>query len=105
MQLDLVDEDLYYIPVNDNEKKEKKNSLDLNNKECNVCFDEVEEKEIKSNILPCGHLCCTQCWLNYFKTAISEAKVEKIKCVDFLCKEIISEDFILSHIKGDQTCR
>ena len=41
--IDLVDEGL--IPVNDNEKKEKKNSLDLNNKECNVGFDEVEEKK------------------------------------------------------------
>ena len=101
--IDLIDEDLYNVPVNDNEKKEKKYSLDLNNKECNVCFDEVEENEKMSNILPCGHICCTQCWRNYFKTAISEAKVEKIKCVDFLCKETISEDFILSHIKEDQT--
>ena len=70
--------------------------------ECNVCFDEVEEEEKKFNALPCGHVCCTQCWVNYLKTLITEAKIEKIKCVDHQCGEIISEEFILKHINEDQ---
>ena len=80
--------------------KNENKKLILN--ECNVCFDEVQDEEKKFNALPCGHICCTQCWLNYLKTLITEAKVEKIKCVDHQCKEIISEDFILKHINEDQ---
>ena len=86
------------IIKNEKVESEKKN---LVSNECNVCFDEVEEEEKKFNALPCGHICCTQCWTNYLKTLITEAKVEHIKCVDHKCKEIISEEFILSHIKDD----
>ena len=57
--------------------------------------------EIKFNSLPCGHVCCTNCWFNYLKSLISEAKVEEIKCVEHSCKEIISDDFIYKHIKND----
>ena len=79
-------------------ENEKKSLISV---ECNVCFDEVEEGEKNFNALPCGHICCTQCWTNYLKTLITEAKVEQIKCVDHKCKEIISEEFILNHIKDD----
>ena len=57
-----------------------------NNKICNVCYDDVEMEEIKFNSLPCGHICCTNCWFNYLKSLISEAKVEEIKCVEHNCK-------------------
>jgi len=79
-------------------ENEKKSLISV---ECNVCFDEVEEGEKHFNALPCGHICCTQCWTNYLKALITEAKVEQIKCVDHKCKEIISEEFILNHIKDD----
>jgi hypothetical protein len=103
-----------YIPdillnQDDNDNFNEKNNFDddFDNKnlvghECNICYEDVPEDERKMNVLPCGHLCCTQCWLNYFKTAISEAKVEEIKCIDFSCKDIISEEFILNHINNDQ---
>ena len=88
---------------NNNDKKDsiKSEKDNLISNECNVCFDDVEEEEKKFNALPCGHVCCTQCWLNYFKTLITEAKVEEIKCVDHQCKEIVPEEFILKHIKDD----
>ena len=69
---------------------------------CNVCFDEVETEEINFNSLPCGHVCCTQCWVNYLKSLISEAKVEEIKCVEHKCSIIISDEFIMKHIKYDK---
>ena len=53
------------------------------------------------NTIPCGHLFCINCWFNYLKVLISEAKVENIKCMDYQCNEIISEDFILKHISVD----
>ena len=80
-------------------KKENKNII---SNECNVCFDTIDENDLYSNSLPCGHIYCTQCWLNYFKTLITDAKVEHIKCVDHECTEIISEDFILKHIRDDK---
>ena len=83
--------------INVKENKDEDNINDI----CNVCYEDIEEEDKKFNILPCGHICCTQCWINYLKTLILEAKVEEIKCVEHKCKEIISEDFILKHIKND----
>ena len=88
---------------NDSIIKVKQNKDEDNiNDICNVCYEDIEEEDKKFNILPCGHICCTQCWINYLKTLILEAKVEEIKCVEHKCKEIISEEFILKHIKNDK---
>ena len=69
---------------------------------CNVCFEDIDEDEKIYNNLNCGHLYCTQCWINYLKTLITEAKVEKIKCMEHKCKEILPEEFILKHIENDK---
>ena len=84
--------------INVKQNKEEDTIKDI----CNVCYEDIEGEDKKFNLLPCGHICCTQCWINYLKTLISEAKVEEIKCVEHKCKEIISEDFILKHIKNDK---
>ena len=76
--------------------------IDGINNTCNVCYEDIEAEDIKFNYLPCGHICCTQCWNSYLKTLISEAKVEKIKCVEYKCQQEIPEDFILKHISNDQ---
>ena len=89
--------DFSYEVKKDSAKEEK----NVDN-ECNVCFEEIGENEKNFNALPCGHICCTQCWLNYLKTLITEAKVDHIKCVEHKCSEIISEDFILKHIQDDK---
>ena len=75
--------------------------IDGINNTCNVCYEDIESEDIKFNYLPCGHICCTQCWYSYLKSLISEAKVEKIKCVEYKCQEEIPEDFILKHINND----
>ena len=67
--------------------------------ECEVCYEKIEDKEL--NIIPCRHLFCTHCWFNYLKTLITEAKVEKIKCMNHGCNENISEEFILKHISNN----
>ena len=88
------------------------NNLDINNninnnpmkKEvfmCSICYEDMLEDEKEYNSLPCGHFCCAQCWVNYLKTAITEAKVEKIKCIEHKCTEILPEEFILKHIEND----
>ena len=69
---------------------------------CKICYETLSKKEKKFNNLPCGHLCCTECWVNYLQTLISEGKVEKIKCAEHKCEEILTEDFIMKHIKNNK---
>ena len=84
------------------QKNDNKKNIILNNA-CSVCFEDIkEEEERKLNSLPCGHLCCKSCWTNYFKTLITDAKVEEIKCVEHDCKQIIPEDFIFKYINNDK---
>ena len=87
-----------YIPEDLNEYNNQNNIED----DILLVYEDIEEEDKKFNVLPCGHICCTQCWINYLKTLILEAKVEEIKCVEHKCKEIISEEFILKHIKNDK---
>ena len=68
------------------------------NADCEVCYEELNEKEIKENSIPCGHIFCTHCWFNYLKTSIIDAKIDDIKCMDHECNEEISDEFILKHI-------
>ena len=68
---------------------------------CKVCFEQIDKKQAKFNSLPCGDICCNQCWMNYLKAKITEAKVEQIKCFEYKCNQILSEQFILDHIKKD----
>ena len=87
-------------PNNDiNKKDDDENNL---YDECEVCYEEINKEDKKLNTIPCGHLFCTHCWFNYLRTLITEAKVEKIKCMDHECQEILSEEFIIMHISEDK---
>jgi hypothetical protein len=89
----------------DNDDIENDNLIDVNISEqltCKVCFEGMTEKEKEFNSLPCEHSCCTSCWVNYLQALITEGKVENIKCVEHNCEQIISEDFIMKHIKDDK---
>ena len=91
------DDDDNNININvNNDIKEKKEVF-----MCNICYEDLLEEEKEYNSLPCKHFCCTQCWINYLKTSITEAKVEKIKCIEHKCPQIIPEEFILKHIEND----
>ena len=104
---DEYNDDLFFF--NDFEEEEKEKEKEKNdNKEnsanldtiCNVCFEDMKEEDRKQNSLPCGHFCCKNCWINYFKTLIIDAKVEEIKCVKHECKQIIPEEFIFKYINN-----
>ena len=77
------------------------NNISNNDNICKVCFELMDKKQLKLNSLPCGHICCNQCWMNYLKSKILEAKVEQIECFEYQCNQILSEQFILDHIKKD----
>ena len=73
-----------------------------NNDECDICYEEINDEDKILNTIPCGHLFCTQCWFNYLKTSIIEAKVDNIKCMDHECGDIICDEFILKHISENK---
>ena len=91
-----------YISEEEDNNLINKDNIKIISNQCNICYDEILEENKKFNELPCGHVCCEQCWLNYFKTLIQEAKVDKIKCVEHNCNEIISEEFILKFINNNK---
>ena len=70
--------------------------------ECQVCYGEINKEDKELNTMPCGHLFCTNCWFNYLRTLITEAKVDKMRCMEHGCNEIVSEEFIVMHISENE---
>ena len=71
---------------------------------CNICGENFKKNSnniIKNN--KCGDEYCNHCWTSYLKSKIEEGFVDKIKCMNFSCKEILSEQFIRSVIKDNKT--
>ena len=101
-----VNREINLIDINDNENHDNNNKNKYDNDflsdECEVCYEEINKDDKNLNAIPCGHLFCTHCWFNYLKTSILEAKVEKIRCMEHGCNEIVSEDFILKHIDKNE---
>ena len=96
--------------INDNEKilenKIQKNPSDNERNtiktDCNICGDSYPENEfIKYD--KCKDSYCSDCWLNYVKGKIENGIVEKINCMNYNCKEILSKEFILSIINSDKS--
>ena len=68
---------------------------------CVICFGDINKEELERTKQKCNHQCCVDCWYEYIKTKITEAKVGKITCVALNCKTEISEDFIMNIINND----
>ena len=94
---------LVNINKNNQENTTNKNIIDNDNifGECLVCYENINQYDKELNSIKCGHLFCFNCWFNYLKTLIIEAKVDEIKCMEQGCNEIITEEFIINHISGD----
>ena len=69
---------------------------------CELCMDEMNKSEIESNTLPCKHLFCNDCYLNYFQDKIKNNKVGKITCIQHKCPHEFDDEFIISHLAGDE---
>ena len=89
------DDKLFNEDKNSNKKEEK-------GVFCDLCFEELLEQEIKDNALLCKHTFCNDCYLNYFQDKIKNNKVGKITCMQHKCNIEFSEEFIISHLNGDQ---
>ena len=71
------------------------------NRICAIC-DENYLKSNQTQLNNCLHTFCKTCWFTYIKNSIIEKKQIKIKCMDHLCNEILSETFIYTIIKDDK---
>ena len=69
---------------------------------CDLCSEEMTENENIDNKLPCNHLFCNDCYLNYLQDKIKNNKVGKITCMQFKCPHEFDEKFVISHLAGDE---
>ena len=69
---------------------------------CDLCAEQMTEKESIENKLPCKHLFCNDCYLNFLQEKITNNKVGKITCMQFKCPHEFEEKFIISHLNGDE---
>ena len=68
---------------------------------CDLCMDEMNENEVIENKLPCDHLFCNDCYLNFLQDKIKNNKVGKITCMQFKCPHEFDDNFIISHLGND----
>ena len=70
-------------------------------KECGVCMETIESKDIPKIKLPCKHYFCIDCWKEYLKEKINNANVYKLTCMQSKCNYILEEKFIKAILDQD----
>ena len=90
----IINDDIQDIKINDD--------LVISEDKCNICEEMLKNEDKEENKLQCGHLFCSNCYFDYLKSLISEGKVEEIKCMNYKCKQKLSEEFIILHISNDR---
>ena len=70
-------------------------------KECGVCADSIEYKDLEKVQLPCKHVFCIDCWKEYLKEKINNANVYKLSCMKHKCGYVLEEKFIKSILEND----
>lgn len=99
------EEDDPIINRNNNEQPCQKSSIIIKvneGKPCGVCDSDLTEEDMKYDTLECHHTSCLNCWFEYIKGLIIDAKVSEIKCFTYGCPTILNENFILSIISTDK---
>jgi hypothetical protein len=88
--------------VVDDKKYEDKNNNNSNAIICELCYEDMTQEEKEKNTIECGHLYCSDCYLNYLLDKINNNKVGKINCMDHKCWCELDEEFILSHLTEEK---
>ena len=69
---------------------------------CELCMENITKEEEEKNFLLCKHMFCSDCYLNYLKEKINNNQVSKITCLEHTCSVELDEEFIISHLNGDE---
>ena len=98
--------------INLNNEKEKNKSfvntdivnLNLNGeiKECEICNELFTVNE-NNRLENCGHAFCLGCWYDYLSVMIKENKLSSIKCLNYDCKEKLSDDFTINLLHSNKS--
>ena len=91
---------------NENNIEKEKNSINLegikvdnidnSNKQiiCGIC-NETFISNSENTVKKCGHSYCNSCWYDFLSVQIQENKLPFIKCLNYECKEKLTDVFIL----------
>ena len=79
-------------------KPEIKNNEKMIN--CEIC-NELFLAYKRTKVEKCGHAFCSDCWFDSLSIKIQENKLPSIKCLDYKCKEKLSDDFIINILSRD----
>ena len=92
--------------IPDKKHKKKKHSIKTVKKatiksECPVCGEQFIVNE-NNKVKNCGHAFCNGCWYDFLSVKIKENKISSIKCLDYNCKEKLTDQFIKQLLNSDQ---
>ena len=85
------------ININDEKKFELKEKEKI---ECKIC-NEVFEVNSTNKVEKCQHAFCPECWYDSLSVKIKENKLSSIKCLNYYCKEKLSDNFIINLLNSD----
>lgn len=95
-------EPLIELENSNDDNKDDFDEFDSDPAICDLCTDELKKLETVNNTLPCKHLFCNDCYLNYFQDKIKNNKVGKITCMQHKCPHEFDDAFIIKHLAGDE---
>ena len=85
-------------------RNESESAEKLGNKrekiECEIC-NELFIVDKTNKVEKCGHAFCPECWFDFLSVKIKEDKLSSIKCLNYNCKERLSDDFITNLLNSD----
>ena len=95
------------IEIFDEKNNDNDNNLTINKKKkilnrCMLCEVEIPEENENEKTLPCNHIFCSDCYLNYFDYKINDNKLGKISCMQHKWPTILNSEFIISHLKENE---
>ena len=78
--------------LNPKQKQEKK--------VCEIC-NNIFIINKNNKVEKCGHSFCSECWYDFLSVKIKENKLPSIKCLDYNCKEKLTDEFIINLLNSD----
>ena len=99
------------IMKNKNMERKRNNNININSEpkfelkekekiECKIC-NELFEVNSTNKVEKCQHAFCNECWYDSLSVKIKENKLSSIKCLNYYCKEKLSDNFIINLLNSD----